>query len=1200
MRDWQFFIDRGGTFTDIVAKAPDGSLKTHKLLSENEAHYPDAAIAGICDLMDVPRSFGPDGLEIDAVKMGTTVATNALLERKGERTVLVTTLGFRDVLAIGNQARPHLFKLAIEKPELLYERVVEVSARMSAAGEELERLHERDLEEQLVDIYENGIRSVAILFLHGWKFPAHEKAAAHIAQKVGFSQISVSHEVSPTIKMVPRGDTTVADAYLTPVLRRYVDQVAEALETGGEGPRLQFMQSNGGLTDAGRFRGKDAILSGPAGGVVGAAAVSKAAGFDAMVGFDMGGTSTDVCHFAGAYERVTESAVAGVRLAAPMMRIETVAAGGGSILQFDGARLRVGPESAGADPGPMSYRKGGPLTVTDANLACGKLLPEFFPKIFGPKADQLLDKTQVVNAFEGLALHIDERRSAEEIADGFVQVAVETMARAIRKISVERGHDVTKAVLTSFGGAGGQHACLVADALEMDHVLIHPFSGILSAYGMGLADIRHIEERTLELPFDHHLAEIGMALSQLTRKAEMEVIGQGVDMAGLRTELRLHVKYDGTDTALEIPADDLRRVPELFDAAHRAQFGFSTPERPLVAALAIAEAIGETGLAPDQPGADVSDQPLPAPAQTTRFFSRGAWHEAAVFTRDSLAPGMSVPGPAIIIEPHATLVVEPDWQARITARNDCVMSRTRPRAARTAIGTSADPIMLEIFNNRFMGIAEEMGAVLEKTASSVNIKERLDFSCALFDATGALVANAPHVPVHLGSMGASVEAVITAFSGNIAPGDAFILNAPYEGGTHLPDVTVMTPVYLTESGEPQFWVAARGHHADIGGLTPGSMPPHSTSIQDEGVLIRPAKLVDKGEFKEFLMRGLLAGGIYPARNPEQNIADVKAQLAACEKGARELKALAQEFSLDVVTAYMGHVQDNAEEAVRRVIHKLKDGEATITLDNEVRITVRITVDQEARSAVINFTGSSDQHDGNFNAPAPVARAAVLYVFRCLVDDDIPLNQGCLKPLDIVLRPESVVNPVHPAAVVAGNVETSQAIVDCLFEALGVLAGSQGTMNNLTFGNAHTQYYETLGGGAGAGKGFDGASGVQVHMTNSRLTDAEVLETRFPVRVERFGFRLNSGGPGKNRGGNGLHRRLRFLEPMEASILSSHRLVPPRGLEGGGDGQAGVNKLTRVDGTEENLKPSDSVQMREGDTLTIQTPGGGGYGTPRSG
>ena len=1198
MRDWQFFIDRGGTFTDIVARTPDGALKTHKLLSDAPGQYDDAAIAGIADLMGVPRSFGPDGLDIDAVKMGTTVATNALLERKGERTVLVTTLGFRDVLAIGTQARPDLFKLAIEKPELLYERVIEVPARVSATGEELERFHDRDLEDQLIDVFAAGIHSVAILFLHGWKYPAHEQAAMRVAEKVGFTQISASHEVSPTIKMVPRGDTCVADAYLTPVLRRYVDMVAQALDTGGQGPRLQFMQSNGGLTDAGRFRGKDAILSGPAGGVVGAAAISEAAGFDAMVGFDMGGTSTDVCHYAGSYERVTESALAGVRLAAPMMRIETVAAGGGSILGFDGTRMRVGPQSAGADPGPLCYRKGGPLTVTDANLATGKLLPDFFPKIFGPRGNEALDKDRTLKAFEDLAQTINPNLSAEQVADGFLQVAVETMARAIRKISVERGHDVTKAVLTSFGGAGGQHACLVADALSMDHVLIHPFSGILSAYGMGLADIRHIEERTLDLALDHHLGEINMALSRLARAAEAAVVDQGVELAAVKTHLRLHVKYEGTDTALEIAADDLNTVPALFEEAHRAQFGFASPGRPLIAALGVAEAVGETGLKPSRDTAKASPQELPAPARRTRFFSAGGWQDANVFSREALEPGMVVPGPAIVIEPHATIVVEPGWQAAITARNDIVMSRSEARPARHAIGTQADPVMLEIFNNRFMGIAEEMGAVLEKTASSVNIKERLDFSCALFDASGALVANAPHVPVHLGSMGASVQSVITAFEGQIARGDAFILNAPYEGGTHLPDVTVMAPVYLDDGDAPQFWVAARGHHADIGGLTPGSMPSHSTRIDEEGVLIRPAKLVDAGEFKEFRLRGLLAGGIYPARNPDQNMADVKAQLAACEKGARELAALAAEFGTDVVGAYMGHVMDNAEEAVRRVIHRLRDGEASLTLDNEVRITVRIAIDREARSATINFTGSSDQHDGNFNAPAPVARAAVLYVFRCLVDDDIPLNEGCLKPLDIVLRPESVVNPVHPAAVVAGNVETSQAIVDCLFEALGVLAGSQGTMNNLTFGNDRYQYYETLGGGAGAGNGFAGASGVQVHMTNSRLTDAEVLETRFPVRVERFGLRTNSGGPGEWRGGEGLHRRLRFLEPMTASILSSHRTVAPRGLKGGGDGQKGVNKVTRANGTEEVLKPSDSAEMRPGDTLTIQTPGGGGYGEGR--
>ncbi|MDR3499475.1 MAG: hydantoinase B/oxoprolinase family protein [Parvibaculum sp.] len=1189
-QQWDFWIDRGGTFTDIVARSPEGRLVAHKLLSENPERYEDAALQGIRDLLGVAPGAPLPAARIGAVKMGTTVATNALLERKGERVLFLTTRGFADALRIGYQNRPHLFRLKIEKPEMLFEQSAEVPERLTAEGEVLTPLDETATRRALQDAFDAGIRAVAISFMHGYRFPAHEARAAEIARDIGFTQISVSHRVSPLMKFVSRGDTTVVDAYLSPILKRYVSRVAGAL---GDGTRLYFMQSSGGLTGASLFEGKDAILSGPAGGVVGAVETAALAGLSRIIGFDMGGTSTDVCHYDGELERSFETEVAGIRMRAPMMQIHTVAAGGGSILHFDDMRLRVGPDSAGANPGPAAYRRGGPLTVTDANVMVGKLMPEFFPRVFGPAADQPLDADTVRARFADLAHELG--RTPEKAADGFIRIAVENMAQAIKKISVQRGHDVTGYALACFGGAGGQHACLVADALGMSKVFFHPFSGVLSAYGMGLADIRANRERAVEMPLDTAgLAAVEAALSALSVETRGELLKQGLAPEKISTVPRLHLRYAGTDTALIVSHGTLGDIRAGFEAAHRKRFGFIAGEKPIVIEAVSVEAIGKDADASEEPRAARRDGAMPPPDRMTRIYTGGAWRDAPVRLRDSLAPGDMIEGPAIVIEPHQTIVVEPGWEAQVTPLDHIVLTRREKKQRVSAIGTNADPVMLEIFNNLFMSIAEQMGFTLEKTAYSVNIKERLDFSCAVFDRAGGLVANAPHMPVHLGSMGASVRAVIEQ-NADMNPGDVFVLNAPYNGGTHLPDVTVVAPVFDEEGRERLFYVAARGHQADIGGISPGSMPAHSKTVEEEGVLIDNFRLVERGRFREAEMRALLSSGRWPARNPDQNIADLRAEIAACEKGAQELRKMVRDFGLDVVEAYMRHVQDNAEESVRRVIGRLKDASFEQKMDDGSAIRVRVTVNRAARSAVIDFTGTSAELPTNLNAPSAVARAAVLYVFRCMVDDDIPLNEGCLKPLDILIPEGSMLAPRYPAAVVGGNVETSQAVTDALFGAFGVMASAQGTMNNLTFGNAQYQYYETICGGAGAGAGFDGADAVHTHMTNSRLTDPEILEWRFPVILDSFAIRRGTGGLGAHRGGDGATRAIRFREKMSVSILSTHRIVPPFGLAGGGAGALGKNSIRRADGRIENLAGSDQSELEPGDTIIIETPGGGGFG-----
>jgi 5-oxoprolinase (ATP-hydrolysing) len=1202
---WQFWIDRGGTFTDIVARTPRGALVTHKLLSENPERYKDAAVHGIRQILKLREDEPIPAAQIEAVKMGTTVATNALLERAGERTALVVTRGFKDQLRIAYQNRPKLFVRKIQLPELLYSDVVEVDERIGAHGDLVKNLDVNAAQTAMQQLFDSGIRAVAICLMHGYRFTQHEVALKKIAQAIGFTQISVSHEVSPLMKFVSRGDTTVVDAYLSPILRRYVNQVQAALGN----VRLQFMQSSGGLTDAHHFHGKDAILSGPAGGIVGAVAVSKLAGFDKMIGFDMGGTSTDVSHYAGEFERAFVTEVAGVRLRAPIMQIHTVAAGGGSICIFDGSKFRVGPESAGANPGPAAYRGGGPLTVTDCNVMVGKLRSELFPAVFGPQGNETLDADIVKQKFAALAIEVNKatgsHKSPEEIAAGFLQIAVENMANAIKHVSVARGYDVTEYTLTCFGGAGGQHACLVADALGMERVYIHPFAGVLSAYGMGLADVRTIKQSAVEAQLsDQQLAQLASVFAALSKTAGAEVAEQGIALDQIEIVHRVALKYTGTDTTIELTVDADTKSKSLvisFESAYKQRNGFLMPNRALVIESVSVEAIGASQSAVEVPVAASSRETALAPVSTVDAYMAGSRQAVGVYLREALQPGDVIAGPAIIKEPNATTIVEPEWRLTVTALNHLVLSRAVAKTRAHAIGTTADPVLLEVFNNLFMAIAEQMGVTLANTSYSVNIKERLDFSCAIFDPEANLVANAPHMPVHLGSMGESVRVVLNKRAATIKPGDAFVVNAPYAGGTHIPDVTVVMPVYVDAQpdvqsiAKPLFYVASRGHHADIGGITPGSMPPFSKHISEEGVLLDNVQLVKDGVFLEAELTQLLTQDPLPVRNVTQNIADLRAQVASCNKGAQELIKMIDHFGQDVVVAYMKHVQDNAEESVRRVIHKLRDGEFGVDLDDGSHIHAKVTIDKVKREATVDFTGTSAQRPSNFNAPRPVSQAVVLYVFRTLVDDDIPMNAGCLKPIHIVIPDGSMLSPKYPAAVVAGNVEVSQAATNCLYGALGVLAGAYGTMTNFTFGNDVHQYYETISGGSGAGEGFDGTSVVQCHMTNSRLTDPEVLEFRYPVRVDAHSILLGTGGQGKWHGGNGADRRIRFLEPLTAAILGNNRKNQPHGMAGGSPGACAKNWLERADGSREAFGHICEVSVDKDDVFVIQTPGGGGFG-----
>lgn len=1218
---WQVFVDRGGTFTDLVARNPQGRLLTAKLLSQAPEQYGDAAVEGIRRLLNLPPGSAIPADRVEVVKVGTTVATNALLERKGEPTLLVITRGFGDALQIAYQNRPKLFEREIVMPELLYCDVLEVDERINVAGEVLRPLDLTSARRGMQTAYDQGLRAVAIVLMHADRYgEKHESPLAEIAHSIGYTQISVSHQVSPLVRLVGRGDTTVVDAYLTPVLRRYVDQLSRAMP----GVRLSFMQSNGGLTAAVRFQGKDAVLSGPAGGIVGMARVSEQAGFQRAIGFDMGGTSTDVSHYSGEFEREFETQVAGIRLRAPMLRIHTVAAGGGSILHFDGSRFRVGPDSAGADPGPACYRRGGPLTLTDANLLLGRVLPEHFPAVFGPHGTLPLDRDTVVAGFEEFAKGVSDAtgrcHSAEEVAQGFIDIAVADMANAIKKISVQRGHDVTSYCLTVFGGAGGQFACAVADALGMSTVLAHPLAGVLSAYGMGLASQTAMREESIERVLDGDGLVAALATAErLAGVARDDLVSQGEDSAQITLIHRVQLRREGSDSTLTLNLESsVSSLSQAFEIAYQNRFGFTPFERPLVIEAVSVEAIAATqvhdSLIEEEPNASPGTEPMNADCP---FYVRdpyqargGQWQTARLRRRAYLRSGDQVDGPAVVVEANATTVVDPGWRATMSPQRDLILNRIEPRVSKRVIGTEADPVMLEVFNNLFMSIAEQMGYRLQNTAQSVNIKERLDFSCALFDGAGHLIANAPHMPVHLGSMGASVEAVLEAIkSDGVRAGDVWVLNDPYCGGTHLPDVTVVTPVFALGHTAPLFWVASRGHHADIGGITPGSMPPDSMTIEDEGVLISPFLLVDgrsqPPRLREAEFLELLAASRYPARNPQQNLADLQAQVAANEKGREEILRMVEHWGLDTVQAYMGHVQDNAAAAVSRAIGALRDGQASVTMDDGAIIRVAVKVDTATATATIDFTGTSEQRPGNFNAPGAVTMAAVLYVYRCLVDDDIPMNAGCLRPLQVIIPAGSMLNPRPPAAVVAGNVEVSTCITNALFAALGVMAGVQPTMNNLTFGNARVQAYETISGGAGAGGrfdsegrlvgGFGGASVVQTHMTNSRLTDPEVLELRFPVILESYSIRRGSGGNGRWRGGDGGTRKIRFLEPMTVAILSNGRIHPAQGVAGGGEGERGRTWIERRDGTLNQLEACERTEVQAGDAVVVQTPGGGGFG-----
>ncbi|WP_019500528.1 hydantoinase B/oxoprolinase family protein [Pseudanabaena sp. PCC 6802] len=1254
LSQWQFWIDRGGTFTDIVAQSPNRELIVRKLLSENPERYQDAAVQGIRDILGIPFDMPIPTDRIAAIKMGTTVATNALLERKGDRTLLLITKGFRDALRIGDQKRPQIFARQIILPEMLYERVIEVEERYTSDGEALMPVQiNESLMESLQAAYDDDIRACAIVFMHSYRYPEHEDRVAEIARAIGFTQISVSHQVSPLMKLVGRGDTTVVDAYLSPILRRYVEQLRVGLQGVEEGcrgsatvpapnpsvppaisneekdsMRILFMQSHGGLTDARLFQGKDSILSGPAGGIVGAVKTSMAAGFDKIIGFDMGGTSTDVSHFNSEYERRFETEVAGVRLRTPMLSIHTVAAGGGSILSFDGARYRVGPASAGANPGPACYRRGGPLTVTDCNVMVGKIQPAYFPQVFGGSGNLPLDAAIVRQRFTTLAAAISQQigdsssgdpapQPPEQVAEGFLTIAIATMANAIKKISVQRGYDVTEYTLCCFGGAGGQHACLIAEALGITRIFIHPLAGVLSAYGMGLADLRSLKDKAVEVQLTAEIIPIlKSTLDVLAMEAKQEIIAQGVEDTYIQAIRRVYLRYVGTDAASIVEFADVATMRSQFERTYRQRYGFTMSDKELIVEALAVEAIAQM-TAMEEPILTANRTTPLEPIDTVEVYAKGEWHRVPVYQRRDLQPGDRVRGAALIIEPTGTNVIEPGWYAELTARNHLIIvqfagdKNGRDSAPVPALDRSPqssendryrhpDPVLLEIFNNLFRAIAEEMGITLQNTSYSVNIKERLDFSCAIFDEEGQLVANAPHIPVHLGSMSESIRALIAAKGDTLKPGDVYLSNNPYNGGTHLPDITVMTPVFPVDSkaadiARPIFYVASRGHHADIGGITPGSMPPYSTTIEQEGILLDNIQLVDRGRFLETEIAELLKSGSYPARNSTQNLADLQAQVAANERGVAELYRTIAHYGLEKVQAYMQHVQDNAEASVRRAIDVLSNGSFTYLTDAGNRIQVRLEIDRTDRSATVDFTGTSPQQLSNFNAPLAVCKAAVLYVFRTLVDDDIPLNAGCLKPLKIIVPEGCLLNPKFPAAVVAGNVETSQAIVNALYGALGILAASQGTMNNFTFGNEKYQYYETICGGSGAGAGFSGTDAVQTHMTNSRLTDPEVLEWRFPVLIEDFAIRPNSGGEGRYSGGNGVTRRIQFREAMTAAILSGHRVVAPFGLQGGSAGQVGRNSVQRRNGEVEILASSAAVQMQPGDVFVIETPGGGGFG-----
>jgi 5-oxoprolinase (ATP-hydrolysing) len=1212
-RSWRFWIDRGGTFTDVIGQAvggpdsPNGGAETSlKLLSASPA-YPDAAVEAMRRILEVRPGEPFPAARVEAIKMGTTVATNALLERAGAKTLFVTTRGFADSILIGDQARPELFALTIVRPEPLYSGVVEADERLDAQGDVVRPLDRAALTEELKAAVAQGYASAAIAFLHADLNPEHERQAGEIAKAVGFQFVALSHEVSPLPRFIPRAETTVADAYLTPILQSYVRQVERAVA----GAPLYFMTSAGGLVHAEAFRGRDAVVSGPAGGVVGVARTAEQARAGAVLGFDMGGTSTDVCRYAGQLERRDTAKVAGARIRSPMLDVETVAAGGGSILTFDGMRARAGPASAGADPGPACYGRGGPATVTDANLVLGRLDPRFFPSVFGPGGDQPLDPAAAHARLAELATAMGAE-SVEAAAEGFVAVAVEQMAQAVRRISTERGFDPREHALTAFGGAAGQVACQTAEALGVTEILCPRYASVLSAWGIGQAQVTALRQAGLEVPLDANgLARARTVLAEVEGAARAAMAEQGAETAAVGQTLRL--RYDGADAELPVPLTDLAAAKAQFEQAHQRLFGFIEPDRTILIAAVEAEAQSNTSAHPREsgdPGVFGVAEPAQAAAspigpngkslgprfrgdERMKMFAYGAWHDAPVIPADQFT---TADGPALVVRNDTQIALAPGWRAGADAEGLIRLTRTSAGTAKAIALDRPDPVTLELFNRRFMGVAEAMGAALERTAHSVNIKERLDFSCALFDADGGLVANAPHMPVHLGSMGASVRAVRDRHP-VLHPGEAFALNNPYAGGTHLPDITVVMPIFMDGAGEPSFYVAARGHHADVGGVQPGSMPPFSKTIDEEGVMLDALPIMREGRFLEAETRAALMSGPWPVRAPDTNLADLKAQIAACQAGGAAVTAMIRTYGAAAVARYMTFVQQNAAAAVRRAVGRLSDGFARVPLDGGGEIVVTTTVDAEAGEATLDFTASADQLPTNFNGPSAIVDAAALYVFRTLVDDDIPLNSGCLEPLNILTRPGSMLDPRPPAAVVAGNVETSQHVVDALYAALGVMANSLGTMSNFTFGDAQRQYYETICGGAGATAHAPGASAVHTHMTNSRLTDPEILERRFPVRVESFGVRRGSGGAGARRGGDGAIRRIRFLADMEAALLSSRRQHAPQGLAGGEPALPGAQRLIAASGTVTDLPGCFALDVHAGDMIEIETPGGGGYGVP---
>jgi 5-oxoprolinase (ATP-hydrolysing) len=1197
---WRLSIDRGGTFTDIVASDPAGGIHALKVLSRDPAHEGDPAVRGLGELL---RRHAPAGAHIESVRLGTTVATNALLERKGEPTLLVVTRGFRDALRIGHQHRPDIFAREIRLPPLLYADAIEAHERLAADGAVLEPLDEAALARDLARARGNGLGAVAIAFLHAVHNPAHEQRAAELARAAGFEEIAVSHAVAPLVGLIARGDSAVADAYLSPVLLRYLSAFRLELGARHGQPPLLLMQSSGGLVDPDGFRGLHSVLSGPAGGVVGLAAAGAASGCSHVIGLDMGGTSTDVSLYAGTLPRRFVTEIDGVRLQAPMLDIHTIAAGGGSIVRHADGRLQVGPDSAGADPGPACYRRGGPATVTDCNVVLGRIRADRFPQVFGPAGDAPIDpsasRARLAVIAEAVADAGGPRYTVESLAAAFVEVAVSRMANAIRELALRHGEDAGRFTLVPFGGAAGQHACAVADALGIDALLLHPLAGVLSAWGIGLARRRCLRRRSVECDLD--AAGIDAAagtLDELARSARAELLRQGIVDQDIELQRSAELRIAGSDTALEVPWQPVAGLRSAFLAAHRRLYGFSDDSARVVIATVSVEAAERSAADPSLPNRPDAP-PRSAHAATTETWVDGSWREVAMHRREELAPGRSVTGPALLSEAGSTAWIAAGWEGSVGRDGSLVLRRTAttaPAASRASRGAGApDPLRLEVFSGLFMHVAEQMGVVLCQTASSVNIKERLDYSCAVFDADANLVANAPHMPVHLGSMGASVAAVLEAHGADLRPGDAYLLNSPYHGGTHLPDMTVVTPVFDAAGERVHFFTASRAHHADVGGITPGSMPPGSRDIGEEGVLIEPVRIVRDGAFAADTVRGLLVSATWPARNPEQNLADLRAQLAANARGIRELERAAGIHGWPLLLAYMGHVQDNAEACMRRAIRGLRDGRFRYEMDSGQQVEVSIRVDRDAGAATVDFTGTSAQQANNFNAPRAVTVAAVLYVFRTLVDEPIPLNAGCLRPLSIVVPPGSMLDPCAPGAVVAGNVETSQCVVDALYGALGLQAAAQGTMNNFTFGNDRYQYYETIAGGSGAGPGYPGASGVQTHMTNSRLTDPEVLERRFPVLLREFSLRAGSGGTGAFRGGDGLVREVEFLESMTAAILSNHRRVPPFGLAGGSPGATGINRLLRRDGSSETVQATAEFAVDAGDRFRIETPGGGGYG-----